>query len=98
MQTKAQLARDREYTHEIRDAEGEWIWMGDETSMSVIFHNLNGDNFAGLDKKRHEDYLAWMRQFNSKAWPGRDDPLGPGKSIEFAPINGAASARHTFES
>ena len=98
MHTKAQLARDREYTHEIRDADGEGIWMGDETSMSVIFHNLTGENFSGRSKQCHEDYLAWMRRFHDEAWPGREDALGPGKSIELAPINGTASARHTFES
>lgn len=98
MQTKAQQGRDRKYTHEIRDAEGEWIWMGDETSMSVIFHNLTGENFSGRSKKCHEDYMAWMRRFHAEAWPGRGDALAPGKSIELAPINGTATARHTFES
>lgn len=98
MQTKMQVARGGEYTHEIRDADGEWIWMGDETSMGVIFNNLTGENYAGRDKQSHADYLAWMRHFNAEAWPGRDDPLSVGKSIEFAPINGPAVARHTFGS
>ncbi len=96
MESKATMARDRDYTHEIRDAEGEWIWLGDETSMSVIFHNLNGTNFAGKPPETYAQYLAWMRRFTAEAWPGRTDPLAPGSSIELACINGEAVARHTF--
>ena len=98
MHTKAQLSRDRKYTHEIRDGSGEWIWLGDELSMQLIFRNLTGENFAGKPATAYADYLSWMRHFTAASWPGRSDPLGPGRTIELAPISGTPIARFRFGS
>lgn len=91
------VARDA-YTHEIRDGSGEWIWLGDEMSMQVIFRNLTGENFAGKPATAYADYLSWMRHFTAACWPGRSDPLGPGRTIELAPISGTPIARFSFGS
>lgn len=96
MEHKATLVREHDYTHEIRDAEGEWIWLGDEISMAVIFHNLTGENFAGKPPETYAQYLAWMRRSTAEAWPGRVNPLGAGRSIALAPINDQPVASHTF--
>ena len=98
VEDKSKLVGRHAYTHEIRDMTGEWIWLGDEASMAVIFRNLSGQNFAGRPAAAHADYLAWMRHFTAHSWPGRQDPLAAGQTIELAPINGESIARHTFGS
>lgn len=80
------------YTHEIRDNMGEWIWLGDEASIAVIFRNLSGRTFADRPATAYADYLAWMRHFTALSWPRRQDPLGVGQKIEFAMINGESIA------
>ena len=47
VEDKSKLVVRDAHTHEIRDGSGEWIWLGDELSMQVIFRNLTGENFAG---------------------------------------------------
>ena len=96
VEDKSQLVGRHAYTHEIRDDTGEWIWRGDEASMSVIFRNLSGQNFACRPATAYADYLTWMRYFTALSWPGRQDPLAEGETIELAPINGESIARHTF--
>jgi len=98
VEDKLKLVGRHAYTHEIRDMAGEWIWLGDEASMAVIFGNLSGRNFAGRPADAHADYLAWMRHFTVLSWPGRQDPLGVGQTIELAAINGVSIERHTFGS
>lgn len=98
VEDKSKLVARDAHTHEIRDENGEWIWMGDELSMQVIFRNLTGENFAGKSATAHADYLSWMRHFTAASWPGRSDPLGPGGTIELAPISGTPIARFRFGS
>ncbi len=95
VEDKPQLVSRHAYTHEIRDSTGEWIWLGDEASIAVIFRNLSGQNFAGRPATAYADYLAWMRHFTAQSWPGRQDPLAAGQTIELAQINGESIARHT---
>lgn len=75
------------HTHEIQDETGEWLWMGDESSMSVIFNNISGVNFEG----RHHawlQYMAWMCWFHHQAWSGRASPFKSGAEIRLARIGG----------
>lgn len=75
------------HTHEILDGAGDWLWMGDESSMSVIFNNISGVNFEG----RHNEwlqYMAWMCSFHQEAWPGRDRPFKAGAEFRLARIGG----------
>jgi len=39
-----------------------------------------------------------MRHFTAQSWPGHQDPLAAGQTIELAQINGESIARHTFGS
>lgn len=49
VEDKSKLVARGAHTHEIRDVSGEWIWLGDELSMQVIFRNLTGKTSrAGL--------------------------------------------------
>lgn len=89
-------AERAEYTHQIEDGDGEWIWMGQEQEMSVIFHNLTGRNFEGQPAVRHEQYLAQMRHMHVEAWPGREDPYAPGATIRMSTLAGEVLATHTF--
>ena len=98
VEDKSKLVARDAYTHEIRDGSGEWIWLGDELSMQVIFKNLTGEHFAGGPATAYADYLSWMRHFTAAAWPERSDPLGPGRTIELAPISGTPIARFRFGS
>lgn len=98
VEDKSKLVARGAHTHEIRDVSGEWIWLGDELRMQVIFRNLTGENFAGRPATAYADYLSWMRHFTAASWPGRSDPLGQGETIELAPINGTPIARHKFGS
>lgn len=98
IEEKAVLVTRRGYTHEIRDAEGEWIWLGDESSMSIIFHNITGRNFAGQPAERHLQYMEWVSHFVGVSWPGRANPFEAGSTIELAEINEKAIERHTFPS
>lgn len=43
VEDKSKLVAKDAHTHEIRDGSGEWIWLGDELSMQVIFRNLTGE-------------------------------------------------------
>ena len=98
IEDKSRLVGRHAYTHEIRDNTGEWIWLGDEASITVIFRNLSGQNFAGRPATAYADYMVWMRHFTAQSWPGRQDPLAAGQTIELAQINGESIARHTFGS
>lgn len=40
VEDKSKLVARDAYTHEIRDGSGEWIWLGDQLSMQLIFRNL----------------------------------------------------------
>ena len=67
VEDKSQLVGRHAYTHEIRDNTGEWIWLGDEASIAVIFRNLSGQNFAG---RRPRTPTTWRGCATSPRCPG----------------------------
>lgn len=77
-------------THEIR-IDSTRLVAGDESSISVVFYNLNGRNFTRpmlASFMTHEQYLAMMEgEFGVKF---------AGVTIELAPINKPAIASHVF--
>ncbi|KAK0039509.1 hypothetical protein Bpfe_031096 [Biomphalaria pfeifferi] len=98
MSTHAPNRHKPEYTHQIEDGDGEWIWMGPQFEMEVIFRNLTGENFEGKPAERHAQYLAQMRHSNGEAWPGRADPFEPGKTIKLVKLSGEVLKTHVFPS
>ena len=87
---------DTKHTHEIRSEDGEWIWMGGESDMALIFNNLSGRNFEGRPAQAYEDYMAWITESTREAWPGRANPFAPGKQIVLAEINGRQLDEHRY--